>query len=376
MLRAQIPEAHPFVLSLFGCQYHAESPSPTKAELITTFTNLLKASSSVAHIESLEQHGALSSPGTSRVWMTYWRTPADFQQWWSSGPVSSFWAALPDDSAGFWRETLQLSHRRSMFETNKPVANGLAHVGQLAPLTEKTGYWGAYRDRLADATPQERLASTMKSGVPPPKPAGGAVRRGRVLMKDFPDNMCLVVEGQDYSAMGPAEREHWRENFDGLTRKWVSHVVNSGPEAGMVSARLCHAPESGVVDGEGVDEEAGSEWSPAFGFNRKVQILYFADLSYMERIGKSVKTHVDLRKNFMKSYGPGGAMQVHDLLLWVELSVVKARDVEAEYVGCCDGTGFMAYDYDPAFQDQQGQSSWWPWSLVTRASQYVFGTSA
>ncbi|EOD46993.1 putative aldoxime dehydratase protein [Neofusicoccum parvum UCRNP2] len=303
--------------------------------------------------------------------MSYWKSPNDYQQWWDGEKVSQFWASLPAD-AGFWREKLSLASTRAMFETNKNTPNGFAHAGSLVDLTEKTGYWGAYRDRLDDATPQDRLTSPLRA-VPPPTPRSARVRSGRVVIDRFPDNMCFVVEGQDHAAMGPGERDHWAENFDLLTKSWVSHVVNAGPEAGMVSARLCHAPQSGRVEGGsgGTAEDQG--WAQAFDFNRKVQILYFLDMSYMERIGKSTKTHVDLRRKFMQSYAPTGPMANGDLLLWVELAVLKAQDVEAEYIGCYEGTGFMAYEEHPSFQKEAVGGFWSPWSMITRASQYVFG---
>lgn len=352
MFQAKIPEEHPFVLSLFGCQYHGSSPSPTKAELITTFDKLLKGPA--VYVETLEQDGAPGS--SSRVWMSYWKSPTDYQQWWTSLEVSRFWASLPADTAGFWRETMHLSYRRSMFESNKPVPNGLAHVGTIAPLTEKTGYWGAYRDRLADATPQDKLRSPLKGCPPQRVQTDGSIRNGRVAVKDFPDNLCFVVEGQDYAAMAPAEREHWRENMDAPTRKFVSHVVNAGPEAGMVSARLCHAPQSGRVDGATVDAD-GQDWPLAFDFNRRVQLLFFLDLSYMELIGRRAKSHVQIMRGFKKSHSPGGEMEKHAFLLWVEVCVIKAQDVDAEYIGCYDGTGFMAYGDDFASQTQQSQLS-------------------
>lgn len=368
MFRCEVAKAHPFILSLFGCQYHGPHPDSDKTSLINNFDKLLRPFA--AHVETLEEDCPNPALGALRVWMSYWKSPSEYEKWWSSPEVSEFWKSLPDN-AGFWREKLALSHTRAMFETNKDTPNGYAHVGTLTSLTEKTGYWGAYRDRLEDATPTDRLKSPLQR-VPPPKVQTESIRRGRVRMSRFPDNICLVIEGQDHGAMKSEEREHWNENFDHLTKKWVTHVVKSGPDAGMVSARLCHAPQSGKVEACG-DTSVEQGWAQAFDFNRKVQILYFLDLSYMERIGKSVKTHVDLRRKFMESYAPTGPMANGDLLLWVELAVLKGQDMDAEYVGCYDGTGFLAYEEYGAFQQQAEGSYWSPWNLVRGVSQYVFG---
>ncbi|KAF2843918.1 hypothetical protein T440DRAFT_473805 [Plenodomus tracheiphilus IPT5] len=343
---ALIPQEHPFALVLFGCQYFGSSPSPDREKSIRVFDAILKQSA--AHTETLEHDLSPQHLGSSRVWMSYWKSPDDYRDWWNSAAVTQFWSALQDD-AGFWREKLTLHSARSMFATNKHVQNGYSHLGSLAPISkDKAGYWGSYRDRLEEATPQNRLESSLQS-VADPKALTGSVRQGRVVMNSFPENLCLAVEGQDYSNMQSAEREYWKENFDQLARRWVSHATNAGPKAGVVSARHCFAAQSGKFDEDATDA-AGGEWAPAFNFNRQVEIFYFLDLSHFERIGKTVKVHIDLRNKFMKSCSPGGPMEKNNMLLWVELSVVKAQDIEAEYIGCYDGTGFMAYDDVPAFQ--------------------------
>ncbi|KAH7058676.1 heme-containing dehydratase protein [Macrophomina phaseolina] len=368
MFRCEVSKAHPFILSLFGCQYHSPQPDAKKTALIQNFDRLLDRAA--AHVETLEQNEPTPPVGASRVWMSYWKCPEDYQRWWSSLEVSDFWNSLPDD-AGFWREKLSLPHSRVMFESNKNTHNGYSHVGALVPLTEKTGYWGAYRDRLEDATPSDRLKSPL-SKVPPAKAQMAQIRKGRVIMDSFPDNLCVVIEGQDHRAMKSEEREHWNERFDHLTKSWVTHVVGAGADAGMVSARLCYAPHSGKVEACG-DVSLEQGWAQAFSFNRRVQILYFLDLSYMERIGRNVKTHVELRRKFMESYAPTGPMSNGDLLLWVELGVLKGQDMEAEYVGCYEGTGFLAYEGDAAFEQKNGAGYWFPLSIVGRISQYLFG---
>jgi hypothetical protein len=76
-------------------------------------------------------------------------------------------------------------------------------------------------------------------------------------------------------------------------------------------------------------------------YNEKVQLFYFKDLRHMERIGRLNKGHVDLRKRFLEYYGPGGEMASGKICFWVETAVLKADEVECEYIGCVEGTGFM-----------------------------------
>lgn len=345
MLRADFSKDQPFVLAIYGCQFHGPSPSNPKSALIENFTSLLDGPA--VHIEVMDNDDLSVVGGTSRVWMTYWKSPKEYEAWWQSALVTAFWSALPDD-AGFWREKLQFPATRVLFETNQRVPNGFSHAGSFQPLTEKTGYWGSYRDRIEESTPEDKLSSPVTTILPPPK-MSRTIRSGRVVMDTFPDHLCCVVEGQDHSAMGPKEHEYWMQHFNDLSNNWITTTVTTGNVDGVVSARLCHYPDRGLINpNHGIDTT--NKWAPALGYNRKLQIFYFLDMSYMEKIGRKYKTHIDLRRNFMKAYGPAGDMEGGDLLLWVDLGVLKANEMEAEYVGCYEGTGFMGYLDHPAFQ--------------------------
>lgn len=56
------------------------------------------------------------------------------------------------------------------------------------------------------------------------------------------------------------------------------------------------------------------------------------------------------------------------MLFWVELSIIKAQDIEAEYTYCYNETGFMAYDNMPAFESHNQGSSCAVW-CTTRYSK-------
>ncbi|KAF6823984.1 phenylacetaldoxime dehydratase [Colletotrichum musicola] len=382
MLRSRFPTAHHFTVSLFGCQYHAETPSEDKLARIKTFDGLIRGAA--IHVEELEQNDL-----PSKVWMSYWKSPQAFKSWWESSETAAFWASLPED-AGFWRETVSLPATRSMYESNKEAPSGFGHCGELIPLTEKTGYWGAYRSRMTPDHPDDKFASPLDA-VPEPRPLTEKIRPGRVRVSKLPDNICFVVEGQDYSAMPQHERDHWNENFDGLTKQWVTNVVTGGPAKGMLSARACHAfageKQPGATNGasvngtnghingvngtNGVNGDAngtngthhaddasngvtnGRGIFPGLDYIRQAQLLFWLDLSKMEHMGRWDKVHVKLRRDFFGAYGPGGPMEGGDLLLWVDVAVLKGEEIDAEYVGCYDATGFLAYDEHPAFKTER-----------------------
>ncbi|KAF5664963.1 phenylacetaldoxime dehydratase [Fusarium heterosporum] len=338
MLRARFPTSHHFTLSIFGCQYHAEAPDVTKSQLIETFDNLLN--DVAIRVEHLEQNDI-----PSKIWMTYWKSPQSFKQWWESDKTSSFWVSLPED-AGFWRETFNLPATRAMYEGTGRDPVGFGHCGRLLPLTEKTGYWGAYRSRMTPDFEGDTFSSPVTT-FPNRQPPSDKLQPGRVRVTDFPDNLCIVIEGQDYSAMEDRELDHWNENFDGLTKRWITNVATAGPEKGMVCARACHSfageKKLGVTNGTAtVNGKLSSDGIfPGLDYAQQTQILIWQDISKMEHMGRYDKTHVELRRRFMSQYGPGGVMEGGDLMLWVDLGILKNDEIDAEYVGCYEGTGFL-----------------------------------
>lgn len=328
----------PFVYSIFGAQYDGDEPDEVKRARIDAFDKLIAPSAK--YIDNVIQENSLRGTKT-RTWLAYWTSPSSYKEWWEHSDTVEFWASLPPD-AGMWREVLTVPKRRiQMYPQDGEEPHGVAHVGTLTPYTGKIGYWGSYRDRLEEATSTNRLASPLSS-PPEAQEATGATRPGRVRMTTFPDNLCFVVVGEDHSSITTEEKDHWFENFDGPVTKWITDLVDAGPPGGILDARLCYFPESGKF----------RDLSPdALNYNRKVQLFYFLDFSYMERIAWGNKGHVALRNHFMQSYSPAGPMgQIAQFLMWVETSVVKSNEIECEYVGCLEGTGLMAYDNHPAFK--------------------------
>ncbi|RGP76005.1 phenylacetaldoxime dehydratase [Fusarium sporotrichioides] len=349
MLRAHFPTAHHFTVSVFGCQYHAEAPSDAKSKLIERFDGLIDPAA--IHVEHMEQNDI-----PSKVWMSYWESPQKFKQWWENDETSSFWASLPED-AGFWRETFSLPATRAMYEGTGKGSWGFGHCGKtLLPLTTKTGYWGAYRSRM---TPDFE-GDTFSSPVPTysdQQPPSEKIRPGRVRVTDFPDNLCIVVEGQVYDAMEERERDYWNENFDGLTKQWVTNVVTSGTEQGMVVARACHGFKAEKKLGATDAKPTQNGIFPGLDYVRQTQILIWQDISKMEHMGRYDKTHVTLRRNFMKAYGPGGEMEGGDLLLWVDLGILKSNEIDAEYVGCYESTGFLKLEKGKFFNAESVETA-------------------
>ncbi|KAK6837184.1 hypothetical protein RU639_001623 [Aspergillus parasiticus] len=301
-----------FVYTLFGVQQPDGFQSPAIESLIKTFSHLITGAN--CHLDQVTQDGIVfPGIGKTRIWIATWKSIADFEAWWESDSVIKFWSSLPPD-AGMWREFVKVPYGRSQYKATQNRQDGQGVHFAHKP-TEKNGYWGWIRDSIRELSKENRMDSPL---LVPPIPEREASPKektlGRVTFNGFPDNLCFNLERQDLSEMTGAERGVWFDQFD----------------------------QAACLDGR-----SGSR-SPRSGNS---------NIPSMERAGRSNKGHVALRNNILKTYGPGGIMsECGKVALWVETNIVKAPEIEAEYVGCVPGTGFMAYQNHEAFRCQKEAS--------------------
>lgn len=231
-----------------------------------------------------------------------------------------------------YRETLTIPRSRTQFATNKEepvVGMGSLSCGKYVSVLDKSGYWGCYRDRI----PEMRTHSLDSLESPSDIPVEGRTRPGRVRISRIPENITFVVEGQDHSRSTPEERKYWFENFNDLATQWMQDLSTTTPTEGMIDARLCYDPESGIFQNGQLESQ---------NYNRKVQLFYILDFGHMLKLGMKNRAHVTLRRRFLAAYGPGGVMsEGRGIQLWVETSVLTAGGVDCEYVGCMEGTGLQ-----------------------------------
>ncbi|KAJ6013236.1 heme-containing dehydratase [Penicillium herquei] len=339
MWGVQLSSSEPFVYSIFGLQYHHEPPTNEQITYQKEFDDLII--NHATHIDRLIQEGnAASKPAKTFIWLGYWKTQTEYLDWWTSDAVTSFWANL-SPHAGIWREIMMPSATRTQFGSNQSKSHGLGHLGTPTSLGEKSGFWGCYRHRMS-ASQDDNFTTNINKEIAqvqhytsqdthhdPP------IRPGRQLLTNLPNNVCFVVEGQDHSEITDEEREFWFKNFDQSVKRWMKDLVSAGDGSGVLDSKLCYCPESGIF------RESDSDLA-ALNYNKKVQLFYFKDLRHLERIGRSNKGHVDLRHRFMRAYGPGREMDSGKICLWVETTVIKGNEIECEYVGCFEGTGWLA----------------------------------
>ncbi|KAF5005074.1 hypothetical protein FDECE_8491 [Fusarium decemcellulare] len=327
--RAKFGAGDKFLYGIFGIQHRGEEPAGQQAELIDRFEELIKGKT---HIDRIVHPGD-GGLGT-RIWLSYWQ-PEAYTEWWASEPVKSFWDSLPDN-AGIWREILTVTPTRNQNAVTAENKNGLNGLGEKEMFTEKIGYWGCLRDRIPESTPEDQLMSALDA-VPEGVDETDTIRPGRTLITDLPDNICFLVEGQDHSLMTPLEKKHWFEEFDELVSGWMQYLGENTRENGLLSVRMGYVPEFGAFKDSGPIN---------LRHNRKIELFYWLDMKRFERIGRVHRGHIKLRKKWMDDYCPAGKMGngVGKICLWEETSILKGNEIEAEYVGCREGTGFMAYD--------------------------------
>ncbi|TID22294.1 hypothetical protein E2P81_ATG11399 [Venturia nashicola] len=346
-----------FAIGVFGIQ-HQVLTEEKKTTIATLYSLLRQSADRLDHLQD-ESHGLPRDGPHSTTFVSYWLRSEDYKSWMDSESVRKFWNDLPDD-AGVWREVMTVPKSRFMHASSQPVKSAMGHLLDLKQSHDE-GYWGVYRRRLAAnpdrfTDPEDKFVSPYvtkaKSKPDPekkiiaiPKPTSTAIRSGRIRLSKVPENLLFAREGQRQPNISQDERDTWMESIAPHARSWMEHLDTERETSGVVSftTHLGHEKPTmrtsshaknfdPSVDLE-IDTEAIAETN---------QLVYFLDLAHFEQAGRSHRGHVQLRKNTMEIYGPGGKMsELGKAVLFVEICVLKPGDLDAEYIGCREGTGLM-----------------------------------
>lgn len=347
---------HRIVYGLFGIQAAGRFDTAKIHQLSTLYQLLLDSADHIDHLRD-EDHNTGNNNGIrSATFVAYWQDTKTYNDFISSSPFQDFWAALPDD-AGVWREVMTIPIWRTMFAASQNLKWGLASLVDKLRASNDEGYWGVYRHRIGVA--DDAFTSPYRCGPPAsvekPAKAGEAqtitipercstneplpVRQGRVRLSDLPDNICFVREGQRQPRVAKEELKLWLEMIEPHARSWIEHLDDQRNKNGVVSftTHIGHTTPNLVVDAH--DSFAIDQAQPVAETD---QLAYFLDLAHFEKAGRSHKGHVHLRKTVMQVYGPGGQMdKIGKAELYVELVILKSGELDAEYIGCVEGTGLM-----------------------------------
>jgi hypothetical protein len=346
-----------FTIGLFGVQHEVLSIEK-KSSIATLYSLLAQSANRLDHLQD-ESHGLTRDGPHATTFVAYWLRAEDYKRWKDTDVVQKFWNELPDN-AGVWREVMTVPKSRFMHASSQPVPSGIAHLLELKQSNDE-GYWGVYRHRLAAhpdqyTEPSDMFVSpyvtTAKSKPDPkkkvvtiPKAQSDAIKLGRVRLSKVPDNLLFAREGQRQPNISKEERDIWIESIAPHAQSWMEHLNAEREKTGVVSftTHLGHekpttrSPTLAKNFDPSVDLEADTE-----AIAEANQLVYFLDLAHFEQAGRSHRGHVQLRKNTMETYGPGGKMsEMGKAVLFVEICVLKSGDLDAEYIGCREGTGLM-----------------------------------
>ncbi|THV92347.1 hypothetical protein D6D26_08577 [Aureobasidium pullulans] len=336
---------HLFVYGIFGVQ-HKEGQTENTTAIVESLHSLLTSSAGQVDLLTNESHGlATETELHTTTFVAYWLDATVYQVWASSGEVQHFWNTLYDD-AGVWREVMTIPTSRYMFAANQNFRWGLTCLIDKLRASNDEGYWGVYRHRIGSkddtftspyitAAKAKRTTDDIKKAsglrvldIPAEGPKSSSkVRLGRVRLKNIPDNICFVREGQRQPNIAKEELGLWLEKVAPHARSWIEHLDLHREKNGVLSFSTHVGQESKLTDSEAAETD---------------QLAYFLDLAHFEASGRAFKGHVQLRKTVMEMYGPGGPMEgIGKAELYVELLILKSDEFDAEYVGCLEGTGLM-----------------------------------
>ncbi|KAI4834236.1 hypothetical protein E4T44_08958 [Aureobasidium sp. EXF-8845] len=326
-----------FVYGIFGVQ-HGNHLTEDKKSIIDRLHSLLTESAGQVDILVDESHG-LKTEGKphATTFVAYWLDATIYRSWAVLDAVQQFWTALPGD-AGVWREVTTIPTSRYMFAANQNARWGLTSLIDKLRASNDGGYWGVYRHRIdpVDDTftsPYVTAAKAKKAtskfdqpdthlvlDIPAEGPrSSNEIRRGRVQLKNIPNNICFVREGQRQPNVALEELGMWLEK--------IEHLDSHREKNGVLSFSTHVGKQSKLSDSDAAETD---------------QLAFFLDLAHFEASGRAFRGHVHLRKTVMEMYGPGGPLDgIGKAELYVELLIVKSDEFEAEYVGCLDGTGLM-----------------------------------
>lgn len=254
------------------------------------------------------------------IWVGYWRDPAAAARWFATPALDAWWRsdARLRDACGWFREIASPGVER--FETLFSVPGkqlGVACLAdQVSDEIREHAYWGSMRDRLP-------VAQTDALRAAPVSPASAAAPSlGARVAVPGADNVALIRSGQDWSATAGEERRMYLEEVEPVLREGMDCLRDHGLSVGCLSNRYLT-----VVD---------DNFSP---LEQSYGLSWWRSLEHMERWAESHPTHIAIFGTFMRMVQRMNLSIA--LYLYHEVSVLRARDQQLEYINCHPLTGLL-----------------------------------
>ena len=260
---------------------------------------------------------------------------AKFLEWWNSPSSQQWWKSLPS-TGGVWREVFNICASRFQSGFSNSTPRGVGNIFDPQP-SQRAGYWGSYRSRIPDSVHDDfQPSSSFTFSKRQSSCDSKKIIPGRVSIQLRPENICFMREGQDYDTTHVTERgsRELRELRD-IADMWLDFLQKSWDRLGGLSFRKC----SGVLD---IDLDSLENLNQFLVSENHVQIALFQSLGHVERIARDSMKHLRLHSSMTELYCPMGKFKNGGCGFWVEMGILHQNAVEAEYIGCYEGTGLMA----------------------------------
>ena len=300
------------VLQIFGVQ---STDGEARRAFVDRVSNLAAGADRLERGETIDVTGIPTS-----MLLTYWRDTRAANDWWQSDDVTRYWGGLPTDGeTGWFTERMTFPASRFNYAAGTEDRHGAAAVLPLVPCAT-FGYWGAYRDRLPASvddsfeSPHDRVPM-----------AGRSETRGKRIAVSIPDNVCYIREGQGWANCADEERAIWERQMDPVIDEWVRRLGSDPAATGCLVIRDCR--EHDGANGAALE--------------RRTQVSFLLSLGHIEQAARTDSAHLAVHGAFVAMYTePRFTPKMH---VWVELGILKADELETEYVNCHAETGLLPY---------------------------------
>lgn len=288
-------------------------------------------------VEQLEVVSGRDIPDTT-IWMCYWTSVSSSQQALSRLNLAQIHKALGNNrtSIGLWRETFtpDLSH----FETNYAGTDyrpGLSQVAGSEQIShERTGYWGAARDRIP-ASAYDRLGGDGTNGDDSKSNRADGPERmyerklGAHYVGQNKNTIAHIRSGQWWENCTDEEAEAYETNLEPALREGLRDIAARPLESGDFGVRFLRnvQPDGTTHSGRPRRETCGAG--------------VFRSLADMEEWAKNCPSHHKIYNGSMQHKAHFG--EKAKFRTWHEVCVLRPGEASFEYLNCVDETGSLSF---------------------------------
>ena len=303
---------------VFGCQYNATTKDPiSKCKAVVA--DMFGHAGQPLHHDQAVFH---DDQGFQTVLtILYWHDEAAFETWQAKFDI--WWAAQDATKLthGMWVESFSVPPAYRETNVFKEYIRGLSAcpMSKIDAMDE-SGYWGAARDRF-EASAYDDFGPSAPSELTfdPNRQTAGK----RVVVKNIPDNMCVIRSGVTWHNCGPEQLTSYETNLKPKLDAGMDFLRGNPEETGCCSLRqvICL-------------DDRGTEQKEAYSLG------IFRTYGHLEKWAHDHPTHLAIytralaeRKKYQENL---------ELLTYHEIYVLN-DDVRCEYLNCHSLTGLLPF---------------------------------